>query len=72
MAIWTIEITKKTNDPFPWKSAVVAKNRPRQEVGEFLDEKEARSYAAMELHRLMASEKPEADTAPVQPRPQAA
>ena len=72
MTIWSIQITRTADAEFPWKAAVVANSGQRREVGEFLDQKEARSYAAMELHRLMASEKPEADTAPVQPRPQAA
>ena len=69
MTTWNIEITKAKGDQFPWKAAVVAKNGKRQEAGEFLDEKEARSYAAMELHQLTAKEKPD----PVEtPQPQAA
>ena len=59
MATWNIEITKIKGNPFPWKAAVVGKDGKRQEVGEFLDEKEARSYAAMEWHRLTSKEKPE-------------
>ena len=66
--VWTIEISKTKGDPFPWKAAVVAKTGKRLDVGEFLDEKEAHSYAAMELHRLTARETPE----PLHPRPQAA
>ena len=58
MTTWNSEITKAKGDQFPWKAAVVAKNGKRQEAGEFLDEKEARSYATMELRRLMAKEKP--------------
>ena len=68
MAIWSIEITNSKGGPFPWKAAVASTSGKRLEVGEFLDEKEARSYAAMELHRLTAKEKAE----PVQHRPQAA
>jgi hypothetical protein len=56
---WTVEITKTQDAEFPWKAAVVAASGQRQEVGEFLEEKEARSYAAMELHQVTAREKPE-------------
>ena len=59
MATWNIEITKTRGSSFPWKAAVVAKNGKRLEDGEFLDEKEARNYAAMEWNRLTAKEKPE-------------
>ena len=60
MATWTIEITKTSGDSFPWKAAVVAKNRPRQEVGFFVDETEARNYAAREWRRLTANEQADA------------
>ena len=63
MATWSIAIIQQKGDPFPWKAAVVAKNGKRQEVGEFLKEKEARSYAQMELSGLLAGEK----TAPAEP-----
>ncbi len=56
MAIWTVDITCKKGDQFPWKAAVVTKNGRREEVGEFLNEKEARSYAQMELCQLNAQE----------------
>ena len=68
MTAWTIEITRTKGEEFPWKAAVVASNGKRLEVGEFLDEKGARSYAAMELHRLMAKEAHD----PLIPHPQAA
>lgn len=73
MALWSIEITKTSGDPFPWKAALAAKSGKRLEVGEFLDEKEARSYAAMEWNRLTAKENPDpVDRTAPQPRPQAA
>jgi len=69
MATWTIEITQKKGDQFPWKAAVVAKNGKRQEVGEFLKEQEARSYAQMELSGLTAGERPAPAEAGAESRP---
>ena len=60
MVSWQVEVTRTKDKEFPWKSAVVGENGRRQEVGEFAQEKEARSYAAMEWNRLTAKEKPEA------------
>ena len=69
MATWNIEITKTKDAQFPWKAAVVSSNGKRHEVGEFLHEKAARNYAAMELNLLAGKEKP----APADlPHPQAA
>jgi hypothetical protein len=59
MTTWSIEITVSKGAAFPWKAAVVASNGQRQEVGEFLDEAEARSYAATELRQVAARENPE-------------
>ena len=69
MTIWSIQITRTADAEFPWKAAVVANSGQRREVGEFLDQKEARSYAAMELRQLTAVDSPD----PAQrPHPQAA
>ena len=69
MTTWTIEITETKGQEFPWKAAVVASTGKRFEAGEFLEQKEARNYAAMELHRLTAKDKPNSAELP---RPQAA
>lgn len=57
MTSWKIEINEKKGEQFPWKAAVIAMDGKRQEVGEFAQAKEARSYANMELSRLSASQK---------------
>jgi hypothetical protein len=58
MATWKIEISEKKGEKFPWTGALVANNGKRVEVGEFLVEKTARSYAEMELRQLTSMEKP--------------
>ena len=56
MTTWKIEVYEKKGVQFPWIAAVVASTGKRQQVGEFIDVKDARSYANLELNRLSAKE----------------
>jgi len=59
MTTWTIEVTKVKGAEFPWRAAIVGSHGKRMEAGEFLDEKEAQSYAAMEMHRMTSRDIPQ-------------
>jgi hypothetical protein len=65
MTTWKIEICEKKGKQFPWIAAVVASTGKRQQVGEFIDAKDARSYANMELNRLSAKDASSSNKQPV-------